>query len=323
MLRMFFASTATVVGKGKGGYEKYANVPNIHLALHYELDIQNFASTYNSTTMMGEQKHKVFKQHATNTNSHENDLQLLKATNTSQTIRFILDGTFTESSPRVSAQLLEVVDNCAVLKARFLGCNSQDQTSKDSTPGSPPAIDVSGSLVRKAKTGVALSNKRITSTVKEQDLSALFTLYKDEYNVDLALHAGLRYKVYYWGFFAAQRLQTSVLFDNQTRFGVKIDGFIRLREDATQDMSDSSFCHRVKRIFTVSIGTMERVFFVLQVLRRDRDQEIEAAPYPVFTSNGIDKYVVVGLRRVDPTIYHFVSKGNESWWYNPFVPYFL
>lgn len=54
-------------------------------------------------------------------------------------------------------------------------------------------------------------------------------------------------------------------------------------------MSDSSFCHHAKRIFTVSIGTIEHVFFVLQVLCRERGQEIEAALYPVFTSSDIDE----------------------------------
>lgn len=61
--------------------EKYASwgkVPNIHLGLHYTNDLENFGTIRNSTTMMGEQKHKLFKAHASHTNSRENDLQLLK-----------------------------------------------------------------------------------------------------------------------------------------------------------------------------------------------------------------------------------------------------
>ncbi|KAI5837765.1 hypothetical protein DFP73DRAFT_600775 [Morchella snyderi] len=82
-------------------YQKYADVPNIHLRLHYAEDILNFATTFltllqtfNATTTMGEQQHKVLKQHAGHTNSHKTDLQLLKLINTSKTVRFRLNGIY-------------------------------------------------------------------------------------------------------------------------------------------------------------------------------------------------------------------------------------
>lgn len=75
-------------------FKNYANMPNIHLGLHYEQDIINFGTSRNATTIMGEQKHKVFKAHAPHTNSRDNDLQLMKMMNTAQTVQFMLDGTF-------------------------------------------------------------------------------------------------------------------------------------------------------------------------------------------------------------------------------------
>ncbi|KAI5838707.1 hypothetical protein DFP73DRAFT_599637 [Morchella snyderi] len=114
MLRRFFGATIST----KGGFQKYADVPNVHLALHYATDIENFASTFNATTMLGEQKHKVFKMHAQHTNSHENDLQLLKLINTLQTVRFALDDTFAVSSPALTTQLNSIVNRCPVLKQK-------------------------------------------------------------------------------------------------------------------------------------------------------------------------------------------------------------
>lgn len=47
---MFLNSTTTVIGKRD--YQKWAYKPTICLALHFELDIQNLASTGNLTTMI-------------------------------------------------------------------------------------------------------------------------------------------------------------------------------------------------------------------------------------------------------------------------------
>lgn len=304
MLRKFFTSTITAKGSG---FHKYADVPNIHLGLHYDLDIENFATTYNSTTMMGEQKHKVFKQHATHTNSRENDLQLLKATNTSQTLRFLLDGTFDNSYPRISRQLLEVVEKCPILKQRFLGCKETPLAETNQCSG----IEVTGSMLRTSKTGSPVTLKSIGSEDKANDERRVLPLYREEYGV--ALHTG-NYKIHYWGYFSGEPVALSREYDGQHRFRLKVNWFMRLRGQPF------SF-YRLKRIFTVTVGTMIRVFFVLEALERDTAQELEAAPFPVFKVT--ESYSVVSICKVDPTMFHFVSKGNGSWWFNPFVPHFL
>lgn len=58
---------------------------------------------------------------------------------------------------------------------------------------------------------------------------------------------------------------------------------------------------------------MLRVFFVLGILKRDIGQKIEAAPYHVYTNS--DDGEVICIRKLDPTIFHFVSKGTDSWWF--------
>lgn len=299
MLRKFFKSTITT----KGGFQKYADVPNIHLALHYKQDMENFATTYNSTTMMGEQKHKVFKQHAQHTNSHENDLQLLKAINISQTLRFIFDGTFrnSESHSRISVQVRKVVGKCPILRERFLGFRGAAKPSFLGEAGSQESqclgidvsgIDISGSLFLSSRTGSPVALTRIQTTDKQSNLVALQNVYQQEYNINLQSHSALRPKVHYWAYFTGQPSRRSHEFDGQHQFRVRIEWFVRLRDN----LGAHSF-YRVRRIFTVTIGTLVRVFFVLGVLQRDMSQEIEAAPYRVFKNSG-QKQEVARNRRL-------------------------
>lgn len=79
--------------------------------------------------------------------------------------------------------------------------------------------------------------------------------------------------------------------------------------------------YRLKRILTVTVGILIRVFFVLRVLERNKAQELEAAPFPVF--KGTERFTIIGIRKVDPMIFHFVSTGKDWWWFNLFVPHFL
>jgi hypothetical protein len=162
LLRQFFKST----GRGEGSFQKYADIPNIHLGLHYSEDIINFATTFNATTVMGEQKHKVFKQHAGHTNSHETDLQLLKLINTTQTIRFLLDDTFPDLA--ISKQVQNIVKKYSTLKVRFLERALAEADQDDSTAFD---IDLKNSLFLSAKTSRRLTLKSISN--KENNLRGL------------------------------------------------------------------------------------------------------------------------------------------------------
>lgn len=299
MLRKFFGSTITT----KGGFQKYSDVPNVHLGLHYKQDMENFATTYNSTTMMGE-----LKQHAAHTNSHENDLQLLKAISTSQTLRFLLDDTFSnsESDPRISKQLHEVVDRCPMLKERFLGRHEgakHDLSSDVETDASQSSgIDIASSLFLTSRVGSSVPLKHIKSIDREADLAGLHDIYFKDYHFCLRSHPGLHPKVHYWVYFTGKRSVVLREFDGQYRLVTRVNWFVRLRNS-----SEANPFYRVRRIFTMTVGTMVRVFSALDVLHRDASQEIEAAPHRVY-KKGPQKEVI-RIKQLDPTIFHFVSKG--------------
>lgn len=259
---------------------------------------------------MGEQKHKIFKQHAAHTNSHETDFQLLKMINTSQTIRFLLDGTFNSSAPAISEQVQGIVERCPTLKVRFFGRAQADGGGIDTTGSTCSGIEVSGTLLGSCKTGLPVTRKSILLENKEMDLLSLQVLYRSEYQSTLS--SSMFYKVHYWGCLTGKPRVN--LHEGQHGFRVALGGFVRLRDDILA-------FYRVERIITITMGTMVRAFLVLRTMERDTTQEVDIAPYPVF--NDSLNIILVAIRRLDPVILHFVGKGPGSWWHNPFVPYFL
>lgn len=68
----------------------------------------------------------------------------------------------------------------------------------------------------------------------------------------------------------------------------------------------------------MTVGALIRVFFILRVLERDKTQEVEAPPFPVF--KGTYLFPIVGVRKVDSAMFYIVSKEEDLWWLNPFVP---
>lgn len=66
-------------------------------------------------------------------------------------------------------------------------------------------------------------------------------------------------------------------FDGRYRFVTRVNYFVRLRNS-----SEANLFYRVRWTFTVTIGTMVRVFFALDFLHMDTSQEIEAALYRVY-----------------------------------------
>lgn len=286
----------------------------MHLALHYLNDIENYGTARNSSTMMGEQKHKIFKIHASHTNSRDADLQLMKATNTLQTIRFLLDDAFKTSAPGITQQLHDVVNKCPTLRTRFLGAKifggNEDEESHERQ--SCYEIDHSGSLMQGARTGLAITFKSELISDADYDLSVLRSAYKKEYGIEL--HPNTRLRVRYWGYFSADRYIGGC--STAARFSVKPMNITRLRDE---------YCvHRVKRILTVTVDSVVRVFFVVVPVRRAPAQENILAPYQVYQEPSLDATcMMVGIRRIDPTVLHFVNKGEGSWWFNPYVPHFL
>lgn len=206
----------------------------MHLALHYAKDIENFASTFNATTMLGEQKHKVFKMHAQHTNSHENDLQLLKLINTLQTVRFALDNTFAMSSPALTTQLHSIVNRCPVLKQKFIGIPENTFTS---TCNLEDCIDVSSSLLSSVNTGRPVALKSIRELDRQYDRDLLTDAYGIEYDTPITLTKRIKFNIKYWGYLSGEASESAkqrrlVDIDGNHSFRAVIGSFIRVDGDA-------------------------------------------------------------------------------------------
>lgn len=270
---------------------------------------------------MGEQKHKVFKQHAGHTNSHETDLQLLKLINTSQTVRFLLDGVYevSERSHNISKQVQGVVEACPTLKARFLGrALAEEDGIRDGMQQSGPTsttyagIDVSNSLLISAKAGRPVTAKSVAIRDRESDIKALYELYKIDHGI--VVDNSMRPKIHYWKYLSGKPALDSRT-DGQHNFRVLVGGFIRLR-------SDSTVFYRVESIMTLTIGFLRRAYLVVVQMRRNGAEEIDVAPFPVLTLAATER-IIINVKEVDPVILHFITKSANSWWYNPFVPHFI
>lgn len=169
-------------------------------------------------------------------------------------------------------------------------------------------VEVSGTLLGSCKTSLPVSRKSLEN--KEMDLLSLQALYKSEYQS--ALSSNMFYKVNYWGCLTGKPRIS--LHEEQHSFRAILGGFVKLRDDTLA-------FYQVERVITVTIGTMVRAFLVLSTMERDITEQIGIAPYPVF--NDSRNVILAAIRRLDPVILHFVGKGPNSWWHNPFVPYFL
>lgn len=75
----------------------------------------------------------------------------MKATNTSQTIRFLLDEAFQASSPAITKQLRIVVEKCPTLRSRFSGAKLYGNELNEQEEGTVPGMG-DGGAVRKAST---------------------------------------------------------------------------------------------------------------------------------------------------------------------------
>lgn len=236
----------------------------------------------------------------------------MKATNTLQTVRFLLDGAFVRSTPAITQQLQGVVQMCPTLRTRFLGAKMFDGRELEELKQSSDGIDHSHSLFQNARIGRAITLKSVSIADSSYDVSALRSVYREEYGIEL--HPSTRLKVRYWGYFSGDPDSRAV-----TRFNLKPNNIIRLR-------GEHSF-HRVSRILTVTVGTVVRVFFVLVPVQRATVQENRLAPYQVYRAADPEltgtACIIVGIRKIDPTILHFVKKSEGHWWYNPYIPHFL
>ncbi|KAI5846335.1 hypothetical protein DFP73DRAFT_593398 [Morchella snyderi] len=279
-------------------FKNYANVPNIHLALHYLDDMENFGTARNSSTMMGEQKHKVFKLHARHTNTRDNDMQLMRATNTAQTIRFILNGAFALSAPNITGQMQGIVKKCPLMCSRFLGAETKEEADRDLNG----SVDCVQTLFKRAEPGIPIARRKVPEFSADYSNDSAF---KAEYGLDIM--PSMNKKMHYWNYFSAVEKG-------------RRNRVLKLRPNQVVSLRDRSF-HYLTRIYTVKIGGSVRVMFVMKPLQRVPDD----SAYEVFRLHEEEQEITVGLRNIDSVMLHFVVKAHKpkTWWYNPYMPNFM
>lgn len=92
--------------------------------------------------------------------------------NTSQTIRFLLDGTFDLLVPVISEQVQSIVDRCPTLKVWLLGRAQADGSGVDPSGSTCSGIEIFDTF-GSCKTGLPVALKSVTLENKEMDLSSL------------------------------------------------------------------------------------------------------------------------------------------------------
>jgi hypothetical protein len=292
MLCQFFSCTSKA---------KYASIPNIHVALHYQQDILNYGTPHNVSVMIGEQKHKIHKVHAPHTNSRDTELQLLKAVNLSQTIRFMLDGV--HSSHQLSDQFERIVGVCPVLRNKFLGAS---QFLKP-VPGN---IESDGVFAR-SRVGLPLSTRTIPAKTQLCDSEALLHAWNRVYKVRVTMLMIRRFS--YWS-----RMTCQYNHHNHIRkLSMWAGGFVV--------HTSTKVFYQIVRITSISIGEIQRGFLICRRLIRDEEQEANYAPYDVYTLDMTQEgYLeVLTVSELEPMNVHFVRKSEDSWWWNPHTTHFL
>jgi hypothetical protein len=282
-----------------------AQVPTIHLALHYEQEMALYATTYNCSVMIGEQKHKIHKAHALHTNSKDRVLQLLKSVNLGQTMRSILDKVYPDHP--VAIQLNDIVDECPILRTKFLGSTS---FSTATTKLSNITIDAGRSKFATARVGLPVSARLIFNDMKRMDTARVIAGWEKLYGD--ALSSRLKLKIEYWGIFSGTRDEA----EHAKKISIRTGGFV-----ARIGSVGLPLFYRVKRILSIGIGSEKRCFLVATRMERDESLEVSYAPYDVFQEGEVE--ALLSIEELSPRNIHFVARTPNTWWWNPYVTSFL
>jgi hypothetical protein len=67
------------------------------------------------------------------------------------------------------------------------------------------------------------------------------------------------------------------------------------------------------RIVSLSLGTVERIYFPAKELEQIPDEEYSAAPYLVYKVNESAEVQALGVRDIQNENIHMVHKTDNSW----------
>ena len=104
---------------------KWAKRPNVHLAMHYNVAIDQYATLWNVMVLVGENYHRQFKAWVTLTNHRDVELHLLSKDVRFKTIRFVLHGAFAYSHSEATKSLKTLLEVCPTVMESFLPPSSR------------------------------------------------------------------------------------------------------------------------------------------------------------------------------------------------------
>jgi hypothetical protein len=105
--------------------------PNIHVALHYADQLNEYGLVSNCNVSIGEDKHRWFKQIIYNTNFSNVEKHLLSRENMQQTIRLTLLGAFLQDEPAITSQLRHLFECCPALFESLLPKSERQEDERD------------------------------------------------------------------------------------------------------------------------------------------------------------------------------------------------
>lgn len=296
-------------------YAKKADVPNIHLAVHYPHDLEMYGTLRNSSVMIGEQKHKIFKAHAPHTNQKENELQLLRAINLSQSVRHVVEGTYNTSKDYadITASVNNLLSFCPRLRQKFIGTHAIvaiDQPQHAET-ALQAKIDFERTQFHRIHASKTVDTRKVPQHVKAADCERVLICYAQAYGIETA---GLR-PMYSWHNFV-----TAANNDDPTdRLKFRVGGFFEDR---------AGKFYRIDQIITATHGSLIRVFFDATELSQSQSQSNPRWSYMKYTRYTLGSSRVLSLIDVKPGRLHMVPIPNppaqpSSWFFNPIVPKFI
>lgn len=304
--------------------QNLARAPNIHLGCHLTQDIHDFATLKNVSAMIGEQMHKIHKAQAPHTNSRDTELQLMKSTNLTVSLRFVAAGVHTDHP--LATRLRTVLSQCPVISNYLVGDEQTMDQQKQPLDGMfKSSLKVPAGVINTSKT----LRQRDTST-EQRDLDLKLLKPAFDHGRGLVWDGSFKSKFRYFErvtmkAFLKHQFSTKVIsicIDNPIRLGTRI---------STKIGTELAI---VQRIFEVEIPPHgKEVYLTIKPLIRDQVLETSATPYHVYRYPAVNELTplnsiaCISLTDVIQENVHLVSRirseTTESWWLNPYVTEFL
>ena len=124
---LFALDNTATLSKTAIGWIKDKDRPNLHVGLHYQALIGEYATPCNLNVLIGEDKHRLFKKIIYQSNFHQPELFLLQREQLQQTIRLVLADAFDEDDFESHEAMRRVQETCPALPTLLCSYEAREQ----------------------------------------------------------------------------------------------------------------------------------------------------------------------------------------------------